>query len=121
MSDLPITATLVEGVPIRDAMNTLSIRQSWLSGTTEEDGQTIGFDLDSGAGLGSPRLELSVTVGDDGGTTREVVDVRDLLHWWLPGHLERRKAGEISFFGSARAQGLKRTDIRPDLNTDTKD
>jgi len=113
MSDLPITATLVEGVPIYDAMNTLSMRQNWLSGSAEEDGQTIRFELDSGAGLGSPRLELSVTLGDNGKTTREVIDVRDLMRWWLDGHLERRKADQISIFGSARAQGRERTDTRP--------
>lgn len=115
MSDLPITATLVEGVPIRDAMMTLSMRQSWLTGKLEHNGVELGFELDSGAGLGSPMLSLSVEAVDPkiSRTTREVIDMRDFLRWWLDGHLARRDADEISVFGSARAQGRERTDTRP--------
>jgi hypothetical protein len=115
MSDLPITATIVKDVPIYDAMNTLSMRQSWLTGKLEHNGVELGFEMDSGAGLGSPMLQLSVEVVDPkvSRTTREVIDMRDFLRWWLDGHLARRDADEISVFGSARSQNRERTDIRP--------
>lgn len=112
MSDLPITATVVEGVPIYDAMNTLNMRQSWLTGTAEEGGKVVEFELDSGAGLGSPMLQLSIQAPGEG-MTRELIDVRDLLRWWLPGHVERRNSNQVSVFGSARAQSRERTDTRP--------
>lgn len=57
----------------------LFLMMGWLTGDDPES--DIHFSLSCGAGMGNPRLLLSVTV--DGTTFRESVDIRDVTREWV--------------------------------------
>lgn len=55
----------------------LFLRQEWISGT----GEGVKFNLDCGAGLGSPSMCL--TVEAHGKRVTEIVDIREGLTAWV--------------------------------------
>jgi len=71
MSDVTFQAKRVE------TGEAMFLCQSWIEGGNDN----VKFDLVCGAGLGSPLLRLTVTVGDKRAT--ELIDIRDGLTEWV--------------------------------------
>jgi hypothetical protein len=59
----------------------LGFRQGWIEGNSD----TVTFELDSGAGLGSPHLILSVTFKRDGKDVKviEWINMQELVPAWI--------------------------------------
>jgi hypothetical protein len=87
-------------VPFRLGPRQLSgLRQNWITG--EDPDSDVTFDLDSGAGLGSASLTLTVYRGDAHVT--EIVDIREVAAVWVahvlatwPETAPTETAGEMS-------------------------